>query len=316
MLVLEENAPESRLRVKPRRVLAVDDDRTALIILEQSLVDLGYEVTAAAGGSEALEYLKDSGALVDVVVLDRRMPEVDGIEVVRRMKADPKLRRIPIIMLTGASEETEIEEGVSAGVFYYLVKPASTALLRTITAAAMREAEQQMSFDGRAKSQFSALKYVDTCRLYVRTLEEATEAAALLSECFPDPARVGDGLLELIVNAVEHGIYGLGFDKKSEVLQTGTVEDYLRPSYDDPAFSGGRAEVVFTRKNGGFTVIITDPGPGFDWKQFLTVNPARAVDSHGRGIAKAANMSFDKVTYNESGNRVVAHISEEVELDW
>ncbi len=316
MLVLEDSVPETKARAKPRHVLAVDDDRTALIILEQNLVDLGYEVAAAAGGSDALEYLKDNGSQVNVVVLDRRMPGVDGIEVVRRMKADPELRRIPIIMLTGASEETEIEEGVSAGVFYYLVKPASTALLRTITAAAMREAEQQMSFDGRTKSQFSALKHVDTCRLYVRTIEEATETAALLSECFPDPARAGDGLLELIMNAVEHGVYGLGFDKKSEVLQTGTVEDYLRSSYDDPAFADRRAEVVFTRKNGGYTVIITDPGTGFDWKQFLTVNPARAVDSHGRGIAKAANMSFDKVTYNEAGNRVVAHISEEVELDW
>jgi two-component system, cell cycle response regulator len=316
MFMAEGQSAQTVLGAKPRHILAVDDDRTALMMLDQSLADLGYQVTSVGGGAAALAALSQPDHTIDVVVLDRRMPEVDGIEVVRRMKADPVLQNIPIIMLTGASDEDEIEEGISAGVFYYLAKPASTALMRTVVSAAMREAAQRKALAGRATTQFAALKNIDTCRIYLRTLEEADEVAALLSTCFPDPARVAEGLLELLKNAVEHGVYQLGYEAKSKILGYGTVEDHLRRLYADPAYEGRRAEVVFTRKHGGYSVVITDPGPGFDWRTYLTVNPARATDSHGRGIAKAAQVAFDRVSYSESGNRVVGFVSGDDPLDW
>ena len=315
MLMQNEPASTTLRSGKPRHVLAVDDDRTALMVLEQNLLDLGYVVSTASGGAEAMERLK-AGDRVDVVVLDRRMPQVDGMEVVRRMKADPALQSIPAVMLTGASEDKEIEEGVAAGVFYYLVKPANPALLRTVIAAAMREAEQRKLLDGRSSLLLAALERVDTCRLYFHTLEEAAEVAALLSECFPNPDRVAEGLLELLRNAVEHGIFQIGYALKAEVLRYGSVDDYLRPYYGTEDYASLRAEAVFTRKNGSYSVIITDPGPGFDWRSYLTINPERAVDSHGRGIARAAQAAFDRVSYNESGNRVVASVSGEDPLNW
>lgn len=81
-------------------------------------------------GAEALDYLKREGRFADrpntlprLVLLDIKMPRVDGIEVLRAMKADEQLRTIPVVMLTSSAEERDIVETYQLGVNSYLVKP-------------------------------------------------------------------------------------------------------------------------------------------------------------------------------------------------
>ena len=63
-------------------------------------------------------------------------------------------------------------------------------------------------------------------------------------------------------------------------------------------------------------VVITDQGDGFDWKKFMRIDPSRAGDNHGRGIAQANATSFDKLTYNDKGNQVIAFVGLEKQLEW
>ena len=82
------------------KILAVDDDDSIRELLELQLTRNGYEALTAADGREALD--KASGA--DLILLDVMLPGIDGFEICRRLKADPVLRAVPIIMLTAKAE--------------------------------------------------------------------------------------------------------------------------------------------------------------------------------------------------------------------
>jgi signal transduction histidine kinase len=109
-------------------VLVVDDDAMNLKVLKGFLGIDGYEVRVAESGHEALEQLALGG--VDLVVLDVRMPEMDGYEVCRRIRSDPRRTRMPVIFLTAdqADEKRELQ-GLDAGGDEYLHKPISRRML-------------------------------------------------------------------------------------------------------------------------------------------------------------------------------------------
>jgi CheY-like chemotaxis protein len=114
------------------RILAVDDDDVIRRVLELTLRTLG-EVTVAANGIEAVELLETEPTF-DCVILDLDMPRMGGSDVVGRMKADDRLREVPIVLLT-SYESAELERELRAkGVTTYLTKPIDTASLRDTVA--------------------------------------------------------------------------------------------------------------------------------------------------------------------------------------
>ncbi|HEY7377191.1 MAG TPA: response regulator, partial [Steroidobacteraceae bacterium] len=96
-------------------------------ILRMRLAKHGYEIVAAGGGKEALAKVRE--LLPDLVLLDVMMPEVDGIEVCRRLRADTSLPYIPIVLLTAKSEPSEIVTALEAGGDEYLTKPVDPGAL-------------------------------------------------------------------------------------------------------------------------------------------------------------------------------------------
>ncbi|PJC75897.1 MAG: two-component system response regulator [Syntrophobacterales bacterium CG_4_8_14_3_um_filter_58_8] len=102
-------------------ILCVDDDEASLNLLEDILVLGGYQAVNAASGKDAL--LKIKSQTVDLVLLDIRMPGMDGFEVCRQIKEDQKLSDIPIIMVTGLASQKDRVRGIEAGVEDYFSKP-------------------------------------------------------------------------------------------------------------------------------------------------------------------------------------------------
>lgn len=107
-------------RVKPT-VLVVDDDDFQRKLIGRVLGDAGYRLQFAASGLEALNLLRKSR--VDLVLMDVQMPEMDGVEATRRLKAAPHTATIPILMITGKSEIETVKESLQAGAAGFLVKP-------------------------------------------------------------------------------------------------------------------------------------------------------------------------------------------------
>jgi DNA-binding response OmpR family regulator len=104
-----------------KRILAVDDESDVLLIIKTALQSEGFEVTTASNGPDALAIARET--LPDLVMLDVMMPQMTGFDVLRELKANDATSMIPVIMLTGLSERSKIQEALASGTTYYIVKP-------------------------------------------------------------------------------------------------------------------------------------------------------------------------------------------------
>ena len=105
----------------PARILVVDDIADNVEILRMRLTSLGYEVVVAEDGEQALARVRET--LPDLILLDIMMPKIDGLEVVRRLKADARLPFIPVILVTAKASPKDVVAGLDAGGDDYLTKP-------------------------------------------------------------------------------------------------------------------------------------------------------------------------------------------------
>ncbi len=106
-----------------KKILLVDDETDILELLTMNLESQGLGVIHAQNGQEALEVAK--AAMPDVIVLDIMLPKLDGYQVLERLRADPKLNRVPVLMLTAKGELNDRLSGLELGADDYLAKPFS-----------------------------------------------------------------------------------------------------------------------------------------------------------------------------------------------
>ena len=122
-------------------ILVVDDEEDILELLTYNLTREGYHVTGALTGEDALKKIRS--AAFDLIVLDLMLPGIDGLEVTKRLKNDPKIRDIPILMLTAKGEEADIVTGLELGADDYITKPFSPRILLARIRAALRRKSEK-----------------------------------------------------------------------------------------------------------------------------------------------------------------------------
>lgn len=130
----------------PKKILAVDDERHIVRLVEVNLQRAGYEVVTAYDGREALEKVKAENP--DLVVLDVMMPYMDGFEVLKHLKADPATAEIPVIMLTAKAQDADVFRGWQSGVDCYLTKPFNPMELLTFVKRIFDSASQSAGAGG------------------------------------------------------------------------------------------------------------------------------------------------------------------------
>jgi two-component system phosphate regulon response regulator PhoB len=121
-----------------KRVLVVDDDEDINDSLQHALRLAGYEVVGAISGTAALA--ETARAVPDLVLLDQMLPDIDGVEICRRLRAAPETRRVPIVFLTARGDEKARVRGLALGADDYVVKPFSMAELLLRIRAVLRRA--------------------------------------------------------------------------------------------------------------------------------------------------------------------------------
>lgn len=107
-------------------ILLVEDDRVDAMMVQRALKELKVtnSLLSTKNGKEALEYLQDkSKEKPCVILLDLNMPKTNGVEFLRIVKADEALKSIPVVVLTGSTEEQDVIESFSLGVAGYIIKP-------------------------------------------------------------------------------------------------------------------------------------------------------------------------------------------------
>ncbi len=117
--------------MSPKRILLVEDDPQAAGEIRQMLSQKGYEVEVASDGYEALAKTRQISP--HLIILDAVLPKMNGFQVARLLKFDPKFKEVPILMLTVLSRPEDRQRGEKVGVDAYLTKPFTTeALLQAI----------------------------------------------------------------------------------------------------------------------------------------------------------------------------------------
>ena len=111
------------MTVEGRYVLVADDDEDIVALVSAVLSKAGFEVSRAADGAEALELLRTRR--FQLAVLDVSMPELDGIEVLRFVRADPETAELPVILLSARAQENDVRSGYAEGASKYVRKPFS-----------------------------------------------------------------------------------------------------------------------------------------------------------------------------------------------
>jgi class 3 adenylate cyclase len=118
-------------------LLVVDDNRVNRLLLGRALEQLGHTVAFAENGREALEALRQRR--VDLVLLDIEMPEMNGYEVLEALAADPRLRDVPVVMMSSVEEVDSVARCIEMGAEDYLFKPVNQVLLRARVGASLEK---------------------------------------------------------------------------------------------------------------------------------------------------------------------------------
>jgi CheY-like chemotaxis protein len=130
-------------------ILVVDDDRISLKILAEHLEDLGYKTTSAMSGDEAWEILQQNPKRFSVIVLDRMMEGMDGLALLKQIKASEIFNQIPVVIQTGEAEAEDYISAIRAGAFDFIYKPIEQKLLMFVIKNAINKTfiEKQTSFE-------------------------------------------------------------------------------------------------------------------------------------------------------------------------
>ncbi len=137
----------------------------------------------------------------------------------------------------------------------------------------------------------------------LRELDEAYAMAQTLAHFFPDPDRFMIRICELLLNAVEHGNLGIGFEMKADLVRQGKWHEEIARRLALPENAEKHVEIELTRDYIECKLVIADQGRGFPWQDYI----GRQVNVrflNGRGLWIACNTPFDSVTFNPAGNVV------------
>ncbi|MGH1398900.1 MAG: response regulator [Alphaproteobacteria bacterium] len=286
-------------------ILVVDDDPTMQLILQGMIEKAGFKPVIAENGEKAIQFIEVGGANIAVVLLDRHLPDMDGLEVVKKIHAIDGCADTQIIMQSGSKEPKDIREAIESGVFYYLTKPFKIEALQNALNFAIGNQELRSVLQDRLSRGYAPVNLLRSSSFEFSKMEDARKMTILLASFFPEPFAVFSGISALLSNAVQHGSCGLGFDGKTALLNAPDYKEAF--SKLEEANADKSIEVQFIQKDGRFSIRVTDQGKGFDWKSWSAFEEARDDMCHGYGVLKALRC-FDEVKYNTAGNQVMASI--------
>jgi len=291
-------------------VLVVDDEpvnQTVIAAYFQQMPE-EYVLESALDGVEAWEKLKSMPEKFDILVLDRMMPRMDGMELLDKIKRHPVLMHLPVIFQSALISKADIEDGMKAGANYYITKPFEYGILYSIIRTAVRDRIERLRLISELTEHYKTMSCLTSATFKFKSVADGNKLAVLLANACVDVHRSAMGLTELFLNAVEHGNLAISYEEKGELNENGNLMDEIERRGQLPDYKDREVEVVFSKSNEKIEIVVTDEGKGFAWQSYISMAPDRASDNHGRGIAMAGLVSFDKLEYEGLGNKVKATI--------
>jgi len=160
-------------KIEQYTILAVDDAKDSLMLLEFDLKDSGYQVFTADSGSEALSIISEQ--TIHLILLDMHMPGLSGLQTLQKIKENPKFEHIPVIMLSASDNEDQIVSSLEKGADDYVTKPYILNVLLARMRNALRLMEKTMQLEALAKTDY--LTKVNNRRSFEELVSKTTSQA-------------------------------------------------------------------------------------------------------------------------------------------
>jgi DNA-binding response OmpR family regulator len=285
-------------------VLVVDDDPICRTMIRHMFEPDDVVVIETDCIEGAWKILKENSLVnFDVILLDRNLPDGDGIDLLPRLRMLPGLKHVPVIIQSGLINSDDVAKGMTAGAYHYLEKPYRREMLRTLTRIAVREGREHRFLTSKIENASEALVFMRNSDFEIQTLDDARALTPFLARMFPEPENASIGIVELLINAIEHGNLEIGYEYKGKLLEQNNWLSETTRRLSLPAYRDKKVHIHLERHDDRIALTIRDEGMGFDWRGFETLSENRLFDLHGRGIA-IANKIFDGLTYSAPGNIV------------
>ncbi len=292
----------------------LEPDETTRHEIEQTLTSKNFEVVSSFTPDDILFSSKDSngknaspvGLILISDVFDRGILSESSL-VLGSARTLPQ--QIPVVVMTEAADRKSPLELVVNNWFHTLKKPCDPEILSSVVCAAINQFNHVRDLLHEIETRSSAIGLITSGTFELRSLDEARNLTTMLTLACPKAEQVVIGLSELLQNAIEHGNLEIGYDLKSELLESGRLFDEIQERQEMATYRERIVRVNFSRTKKEIVFTIQDEGQGFNWRKYLTIDDERLTASHGRGIALAKMMAFTELNYNGSGNKVTARIT-------
>ncbi len=254
----------------PGLILVVDDDAVNRDVLSRRLIRQGHEVRSASSGEEALGVVRQSA--FDLVLLDIMMPDMDGYEVLSRLKADERLQAIPVIMVSALSEVESVVRCIDAGAEDYLTKPFNATLLRARIGACLerkRGRDRESVLFGQLQENYKQLQAVEKLRddmrnMIVHDLRTPLSAMILGVSMLEKHGDLNETQREMMAIASGGGLTLLGMINDLldvEKMESGGMQLNLEP-LAAAALVAGAVEQVASLVEEGRIAVVTEIASG------------------------------------------------------
>lgn len=284
------------------KALVVDDSPTQVIDLQMRLVRDGFEVVTAASGAEALQKLAQDRP--DVVLTDLAMPEMDGLELVKRIRAGHA--GLPVILLTAFGSEDTAAQALKHGAAGYVPKRLlDRDLTRTLEevlnlARTSHTRHQVVESITRTSTTYRLNNDPSLIPALVNHMQEGLARSGLCDE--NTRLRVAMALREALLNAVEHGNLEV-----SSALRENLDDSYHNLTEErrrQKPYCDRKVHVEVSESRNEARYVIADEGPGFDPSKLPDpTDPANLEKASGRGLLLMRSF-MDEVFYNDRGNQI------------
>ncbi len=287
-------------------VILLTPDDSSNSVLRNALDDTAINYGIANKPEDIDPPSSASHSMLELVLID---DEIDESVLVNSWLGDPNAdnKHRPSLIILSRSKKCDLKN-LLANVFITLPKPLVKETLIRVMEAAINNCRFNRNLLDQMEKRVSAIGLIKSGVFEVQNFTEARNLTTMLSLACPSPDEVVLGLNELLQNAIEHGNLEIGYEKKSELLANGTWLDEITHRLTIAPYQKRYVNVKFKRADENIIITIKDQGKGFDWRNYIEISSNRLSDSHGRGIAFAAMMAFNKIEYNEIGNMVTIHI--------
>lgn len=283
--------------------LLIGGDSFRDLMRERGVAPLGLAPAIARDADDAAHLAAAMGADIHVVLLELNDDEAPS-ESVRRALRLPFPLSVPLISV-GSSDDAVAASAIRAGAFHHLAPTSGGALIEAAVGAAIRACQQLRRMDSDLKARSRAMALLTEAKFRFRTPEEASDLAVALADTAPNPQRLTLGLLELMLNAIEHGNLNIGSSEKSRLRAGNQFAEEVERRLSLPEYRDRWATLHLARDADALTLTISDSGAGFDWRA-RSMEAEAAPTLNGRGIMLARSFGFDQVEFEGAGNRVVA----------